>query len=613
MINQSIVIGVLARDCAKALKENIRRIEELGRYFASYNVVVYENDSADGTKEILKKWADGNKKVVFLSRDKGTMTIPRESDKIPFPAWSISRIEKMAEYRNLLMDAIRERFRPDLVCIMDIDLFYFSPEGVAKAIENAPENWGSLFANGRQWCMVNRRKQFFPTQYDTYAFLEKGKDFRQASSFKFNRDDDLFKGYMMHRLLCSTYESYVPCESAFGGLGVYKFECVKDRRYEACVIPEYASQSIALCEHVPFNCGISADGFGNYIAKDMVTVREFWNKKTTRGVAGLFKNSIRERLNEVNMAVKSVTSPKRYTVLTYVFNNYEKVHEVEIKDPEANYILVTDDFLLVSDTWDIVYDPFLEGMSPFDKTFFVRYHCFRYCDTDICLRVDGSIWIKDSLKPLIDTFEQGGYDACLMPHPFHDNFPDEYKDWIKVRHYPRKQAEKCIADMAAKGYDFNYKGLFQACFSIQRRGCQTDEIDKITYNYLKELGQDGKIERLDQIPFSFIMNTRFSNIKILPVSEQILRSYCMQWFEHGGFDMNLNAFYDRLKPDVHYMFNKEVECMYLDTPKDSAVRYEEELMAYIRTLTRSCKKMTKVSLLCRLIMFVRNRTAHRCN
>ena len=41
---------------------------------------------------------------------------------------------------------------------------------------------------------------------------------------------------------------------------------------------------------------------------------------------------------------------KRYTVITYIFGNYEKVHEVLEKDPEADYVLVTDNPNLHSDT-----------------------------------------------------------------------------------------------------------------------------------------------------------------------------------------------------------------------------------------------------------------------
>lgn len=562
MINQSIAIGILARNCNSALKENIARVEELGSNFASYNVVAVENDSTDGTKETLEEWSERNTRIVVNSTDTGLDTIPQKSKSIPFPDWSTLRIEKMSRYRNLILDEIKQRFHPDLVCIIDIDLLYFSVDGIVKAIENAPEGWGGLFANGQQRCTVKGRTQQFPTQYDPFAYLEKGKDFRQASSFVFGKEHDLFKGYMMHRMVCASDERYIPCESAFGGVGIYKFECIKDLKYEAYVIPEYEKDSIALCEHVPFNCRISEKGYNNYIAKDIVTVREFWSEKITKGLIRGYKKSIAANIDDKNIAIKS-SSPKRYTVLSYIFNGYEQIHEIQKKDPEANYIMVTDDPLLISDTWTIVYDPLLENKSAFDKTFCVRYNCFRYCDTNICLRIDGSIEVKDSLKALIDIFEQGEYDACLMPHPFNDNFLDEYKTWVHVRHYSRIQAIHCIRDMKKSGYDFKYKGLFQLGFSIQRRGTLTDKIDRTTYDYLKKLGRRGKIERLDQIPFSFIMNTKFNNIKILPVSEQILRSYCLQLYEHGNLKKNMNAFYDITKPDIKYMFNKLTACLYL--------------------------------------------------
>lgn len=258
---------------------------------------------------------------------------------------------------------------------------------------------------------------------------------------------------------------------------------------------------------------------------------------------------------------------KRYTVLTYIINNYEKVHEIQNKDPEAEYLLITDDKNCTSDTWTIVYDSDLNGMSTFDKCYAIRFNCFKYCHTDICVRIDGSIGILNSLKPIVDIFEDGNYDACLMPHPFHNNLIDEYNIWVKWRGYDKSQAEHCIESIRKRGYDFNYKGLFQCCFSIQRRGELTDKIDKMTLDYLKELGTENQIERIDQIPFSYIMNTYFSNIKVLPISEQILRSYYLRWYKHNSFETNNEVFYDLRKEDIKYMFNEPVKCMYANAPQ----------------------------------------------
>ena len=280
----------------------------------------------------------------------------------------------------------------------------------------------------------------------------------------------------------------------------------------------------------------------------------------------------------------------RYTVLTYNFGEYETFREIGNKDPEAEYVLVTDNTSVSSKTWKVIYDQDLDGFAPFDKVLHVRYNCFKYCSTDICVRVDGSIAIKKSLKPLIDIFQEGHYDMCLMPHPIRDNFLDEYKAWIECRGYDKKQAQKCIESMSAKGYDFNYKGIFQLNFSIQRRDAVSEEMNREVMEYIKELGKDGMMERIDQIPFSFVVNTKYSHLKILPVSEQILRSYYMQFYEHNNNVPNMNMFYDYSIDDERYMFNKKVKCLYLHTPSDKVRAREQELQNEIRDVWQMNKQ-----------------------
>lgn len=272
----------------------------------------------------------------------------------------------------------------------------------------------------------------------------------------------------------------------------------------------------------------------------------------------------------------------RYTILTYIINNYEKVLEIEEKDPEAEYILVTDDPHLHSETWSVIYDEELDGLGTFEKCYSIRFNCFKYATTNICVRIDGCIKLKRSIKPLIDIFEDEGFDFALMPHPVRDNFIEEYAIWVKQRGYSRQQADHCINILRKKGYDFSYKGMFQGCFAIQRKSKLTEDIDKMSFSLLKELGINGNIERIDQIPVSYILNTYYNHLKILPVSEQILRSAYMQWYLHNSDTPNLFFYYDLTKDDEHYMFNKIVKCMYLRTPLDdiSVSIQERELQEY---------------------------------
>ena len=288
---------------------------------------------------------------------------------------------------------------------------------------------------------------------------------------------------------------------------------------------------------------------------------------------------------------------KRYSVLTYIINDYEKPREVLQSDPEAEYVLVTDDKNLTSNTWNIIYDADLEGLSVFDKCYAIRFNCFKYCNTDICVRIDGSIELKLSLKPLLDVFEEGKYDACLMPHPLRDNFRAEYSAWIKQRGYDRAQAERCMKYMSEKGYNFNYKGLFQCGFAIQRRGIITEKIDQMSLSILKELGHNGVIERLDQIPVSFVINKFFSHLNVLPISSQIFSSPYMQLYLHKSDIFNLNHMPNITKRDYHYMFNKKVECLYMfpamiESEKEHIINREYELLRRIRSLQNAVNAKT---------------------
>ena len=121
----------------------------------------------------------------------------------------------------------------------------------------------------------------------------------------------------------------------------------------------------------------------------------------------------------------------RYSILCYIINGYEDVKEVLQKDPNAEYILVTDDKNLTSNTWNVIYDESLNALpSTFDKCYAIRFNVFKYCHSPICVYIDGNVQVNKPLAPLIDKFEDGKYDMCLMPHPLRTNFVSEYNAWI---------------------------------------------------------------------------------------------------------------------------------------------------------------------------------------
>ena len=244
---------------------------------------------------------------------------------------------------------------------------------------------------------------------------------------------------------------------------------------------------------------------------------------------------------------------KRYAVLTYIFGDYEKVHEVKEKDPDAEYILVTDDNHLTSSTWRVIVDRETVGRPVFERCFHVRYNPWLYTDADYVVRIDGSIGVNRSLKPVVDAFEEGGYDRCLMIHSDRNTIPDEYAAWVRIRNYPQEQANRCLDFIKRIGYDTSCRGLFQMCFEIVTRSPDNRILNSMTLDHLHYLRTEDDVERIDQTIFTVNMNHLFRDrIKVMPVSQNLVTDgNLMTWYWHNSDKPNT------AKPTIYpVMFGK---------------------------------------------------------
>ena len=101
--------------------------------------------------------------------------------------------------------------------------------------------------------------------------------------------------------------------------------------------------------------------------------------------------------------------------------------------PNAEYILVTDNPNIKSDTWEVKYIYDIMGTdgntSTFDKCYFIRMFPFKFVNTNIVVRIDGDVEIKKNLDIIIEKFIEGNYDMSLMIHPDKNNFLVEYNTW----------------------------------------------------------------------------------------------------------------------------------------------------------------------------------------
>lgn len=223
----------------------------------------------------------------------------------------------------------------------------------------------------------------------------------------------------------------------------------------------------------------------------------------------------------------------KYTVLSYIFGNYECLHEVAEQDPDADYIMVTDRTDIRSKTWRIVMDE-RKDMGVMEKCYDVRFHPFRYAETELCVRLDSSVEIFKPLCPVIDKMQQGHYDRCLMLHPRRYTLQQEYERWINARNYPPEQARRCLQAVSDMGYPLDYRGLFQCTFEVVRDNAINRELNERTLQMLHALRTDADIERIDQTLFSAIANQFYANrLKVLPVTQSLIQGDMMQWHFHN--------------------------------------------------------------------------------
>jgi hypothetical protein len=231
-------------------------------------------------------------------------------------------------------------------------------------------------------------------------------------------------------------------------------------------------------------------------------------------------------------------------------------------NPEIEYVYVTDDHSITSDTWNVVYADDLTG-STFDKCYQIRFNPFNYVHTDIVMRIDGSMGITMDVMPIFEYFVNGNYDAAVMPHPTRNTMYPEYVSWCQQRGYSPEQANKCLNFMAANNYDvMNYKGLYQFNFMIQRNDAFNNNWNHMTYEILQKLATEpDTIERLDQTLGSFVLNKMFSDKNIMPVGQYICDGLFFNWYVHNT-DQKMSC--NGLNTIEPFLFNKPcyLACLY---------------------------------------------------
>jgi hypothetical protein len=228
MRDSRVVIAGLVRNAIDVLPQTIERIERLAKLFGDCRIVVYENDSVDGTRELLTAWAAGTAQVSVRCDVRGAPINSKTRCKL--------RGDRMADYRNRYHGLIASRFADfDHVIVLDLDLpGGWSNDGIANTF--GCDNWDFVGSNG---LVLQRHGLRFNAwlQFDAWAFRRFGS-FDPMSSREVN-------DYIWRR-----GEPLEPVYSCFGGLGIY--------RMPAFLAGQYRGGD---CEHVHLHRAMRQAGY----------------------------------------------------------------------------------------------------------------------------------------------------------------------------------------------------------------------------------------------------------------------------------------------------------------------------------------------------------------
>ncbi|MES2215391.1 MAG: hypothetical protein V4485_05210 [Pseudomonadota bacterium] len=227
MSKHKIVICAITRDNAVFFETMKKHLQAIGEEFADYRILLFENDSKDGAKDLLKKWSLDNAKVTIITKDFHNKKRPS--------------IKFMAEARNhYLKELNTPKYKDfDMLRVVDMDMPYgFDLRGIRHSFSEIGR-WDAVCSNG-----LNRGGRM----YDAFAF--RSKDFPYT---QYEVGEEKYWQVIipeMQQVIPAT-QDLMPVDSCFGGLAFYKRDKIKDCLYDSLQED---------CEHVAFHKCIKDHG-----------------------------------------------------------------------------------------------------------------------------------------------------------------------------------------------------------------------------------------------------------------------------------------------------------------------------------------------------------------
>jgi len=252
---RSVLITGLARDVGEGIAREVRRLEKAFQNFDEIFFFIVESDSEDDTVSELERIRSSQENFDFV-------TLGSLRNKIP------DRVTRIAFCRDVYMDELRTNSKYQdisFICMVDLDLEndFLTSVGIESCFTNL--DWCGLFANQRG------------AYYDIFALrAENWSENNCWDSDRILREQGVNPYISQHiavyskRRRIKTNAPWIPVQSAFGGLGIYKRSCIANLTYQSTGLAQSGE-----CEHVSFNSQLINNGHKLFINPKLVNYS--WN------------------------------------------------------------------------------------------------------------------------------------------------------------------------------------------------------------------------------------------------------------------------------------------------------------------------------------------------
>lgn len=234
----TIAICSLARNISPVFSKTRARLEYIGEQFLDYKIIVFENDSADNSRDLLHQWRLSNPNVILLDccHVHSCECRLKTQTGYTYGTFSKERLFQMAWFRQQYLDYVLKFHHDyDYMLVIDFDLDgCININGLFDSI--AKKEWSAIFCNGRT--SLPGTFGLKTCAYDPMAVVLLHEEYDHVTYTISNLVRTIVK-----QEYYSNTNHFLSVKSSFNGCALYKIKSLKGCSY----IPR---NNQYLCEHI---------------------------------------------------------------------------------------------------------------------------------------------------------------------------------------------------------------------------------------------------------------------------------------------------------------------------------------------------------------------------